>query len=85
VAACSLAYLRGFRKGYTLAAKTASRTPTYMLLTWLVNLMLVWTVAVLLLWFAADILVRNATGDPIKKVVLDRYNAWNLMHERVMK
>jgi hypothetical protein len=85
VAAHSLGYVRGFRKGYTLAARTAARTPTYLLLSWLVNLLLAWTVAVLLLWFAADIFAKNATGDPITKVVIDRYKAWNTVHDRLEK
>lgn len=81
VAAHSLAYVRGFRKGYKLAARTAGRTPTHLLLSWLVNLMLAWTVTVLLLWFAADIFARNATGEPVTKVVIDRYKAWNTVHD----
>jgi hypothetical protein len=74
-------YIRGFRKGYKLAARTAGRTPVYLLLSWLVNLLLTWTVAVLLLWFAADIFTKNASGEPVTKVVIDRYKAWNAVHQ----
>ncbi|MFI5342314.1 MAG: hypothetical protein ACHQ7N_21085 [Candidatus Methylomirabilales bacterium] len=85
MAAHSFSYVRGFRKGYTLAARTAGRTPTYLLLSWLVNLMLAWTAAVLLLWFAADIFARNATGEPVTKVVIDQYTAWNTVYGRLKK
>jgi hypothetical protein len=82
VAAHSFSYVRGFQKGYGLAAKTAGRTPTYLLLSWLVNLLLAWTIAVLLLWFALDIFARNSTGEAITKVVINRYQAWNTVHDR---
>jgi len=78
-----LTYVRGFQKGYTLAARTAGRTPTHLLLSWLVNLILTWTVAAVLLWFALDIFTKNATGDAVSKVVLDRYKAWNAVYARV--
>ncbi len=78
----SLTYIRGFQRGYTLAARTAGRSPTFLLLSWLVNLLLTWTVAVLLLWFAADIFTKNATGEPVTKVVIDRYKAWNAVYSR---
>ena len=78
----SLNYIRGFRKGYALAARTADRSPTYLLLSWLVNLLLTWTVAVLLLWFAVDIYTKNVAGDPVTKVVIDRYKAWNAVYSR---
>jgi hypothetical protein len=78
----SLTYIRGFRKGYTLAARTADRSPTYLLLSWLVNLLLAWTVAVLLLWFAMDVFTKNAAGEPVTKVVIDRYKAWNTVYNR---
>ncbi len=81
----SLTYVRGFRKGYALAARSAGRTPTHLLLSWLVNLLLAWTVAVLLLWFAADIFAKNATGEPVTKVVIDRYKAWNTVYDRFKK
>ena len=77
----SVTYVRGFRKGYALAARTAGRTPTHLLLSWLVNLILTWTVAVLLLWFALDIFAKNATGEPVRKVVLGRYKAWNAVYD----
>jgi hypothetical protein len=76
----SLTYIRGFRRGYTLAARTADRSPTYLLLSWLVNLLLTWTVAILLLWFAADIFTKNTAGEPVTKVVIDRYKAWNAVY-----
>jgi hypothetical protein len=47
--------------------------------------MLAWTVAVLLLWFAADIFSKNATGDPVTKVVIDRYKAWNTVRDQLKK
>ena len=78
----SLNYIRGFRKGYALAARTADRSPTYLLLSWLVNLLLTWTVAVLLLWFAVDIFTKNVAGDPVTKVVINRYKAWNTVYSR---
>lgn len=79
----SLTYIRGFRRGYTLAARTADRSPTYLLLSWLVNLLLTWTVAVLLLWFAVDVFTKNvAGGEPVTKVVIDRYKAWNAVYTR---
>jgi hypothetical protein len=80
-AAHSLAYVRGFRKGYGLAARTAGRTPTHLLTSWLVNLMLVWAVTVLLLWFAADIFARNVIREPVAKVATDWYRAWNMVHD----
>ena len=79
----SVTYVRGFQKGYRLAARTAGRTPAHLLLSWLVNLILTWTVAVLLLWFALDIFTKNATGDPVTKVVLDRYKALNVVYKQV--
>ena len=79
----SVTYVRGFQKGYKLAARTAGRTPTHLLLSWLVNLILTWTVAALILWFALDIFTKNATGDAVTKVVLNRYKAWNLVYGRV--
>ena len=78
----SLTYIRGFRRGYTLAARTAERSPTYLLLSWLVNLLLTWTVAVLLLWFAVDVFTKNVAGEPVTKVVIDRYKAWNAVYTR---
>jgi hypothetical protein len=78
-------YVRGFRRGYRLAARTAERSPTYLLLSWLVNLILTWSMVVLLLWFALDIFSKNATGDPVTKVVVDRYKAWNAVVERASK
>lgn len=65
-----------------MAARTAGRSPTFLLLSWLVNLLLTWTVAVLLLWFAADIFTKNAAGEPVTKVVIDRYKAWNAVYSR---
>jgi len=65
-----------------LAARTAGRTPTYLLLSWLVNLMLASTVAGSLLWFGADIFARRATGEPVTKVVIDRSKAWHTVHAR---
>jgi hypothetical protein len=79
----SVTYVRGFQKGYRLAARTAGRTPVHLLLSWLVNLILTWTVAALVLWFALDIFSKNATGDPVTKVVLNRYAAWNMVYGRV--
>ena len=76
----SFTYVRGFQKGYRLAARTAGRTPTHLLLSWLVNLLLVWTVTVLLLWFAVDIFTKNATGEPVTKVVINRIKAWNTVY-----
>lgn len=81
----SITYVRGFRKGYRLAARTAGRTPIHLLLSWFVNLILTWTVAVLVLWFALDIFTKNATGDPVTKVVIGRYQAWNAVYGRVTK
>ena len=78
----SLTYIRGFRKGYALAARTADRSPTHLLLSWLVNLLLTWTVAVLVLWFAVDVYTRNVAGDPVTKVVINRYKAWNAVYSR---
>lgn len=78
----SQTYIRGFRRGYTLAARTADRSPTYLLLSWLVNLLLTWTVAVLLLWFALDVFTKNVAGEPVTKVVIDRYKAWNAVYTR---
>ena len=46
------------------------------------NLILTWTVAALILWFALDIFTKNATGDPVTKVVLDRYKAWNAVYKQ---
>ncbi len=85
MAASSLTYVRGFRKGYSLAARTAGRTPTYLLLSWLVNLLLVWTVTVLLLWFAVDIFTKNATGETVSKVVINRIKAWNTVYAPAAK
>lgn len=81
----SLIDIRGFRKGYALAARTANRSPAYLLLSWLVNLLLTWTVAVLLLWFAVDIYSRNVAGEPVTKAVMDRYKAWNTVHSHPEK
>ncbi len=82
----SLTYVRGFQKGYRLAARTAGRTPIHLLLSWFVNLILTWTVVVLLLWFALDIFAKNTTGgDPVTKVVIDRYKAWNTVYGQVKK
>jgi hypothetical protein len=81
----SVTYVRGFQKGYRLAARTAGRTPTHLLLSWLVNLILTWTVTVVLLWFALDIFTKNSTGDTVSKVVLDRYKSWNMVYGRVKK
>ncbi len=81
----SITYVRGFQKGYRLAARTAGRTPMHLLLSWFVNLMLTWTVTVLLLWFALDIFTKNATGDPVTKVVIDRYKAWNAVYAPMKK
>ena len=78
----SFTYVRGFQKGYSLAVKTAGRTPTYLLLSWLVNLLLAWTLAAVLLWFAADIFVKNAADGPVTKVVISRYKAWNTIYDR---
>jgi hypothetical protein len=81
----SLTYVRGFQKGYRLAARTAGRTPIHLLLSWFVNLMLTWTITVLLLWFALDIFAKNATGDPVTKVVIGRYKAWNAVYAPMKK
>ncbi len=81
----SLTYVRGFQKGYRLAARTAGRTPIHLLFSWFVNLMLTWTVAVLVLWFALDIFTKNATGDAVSKVVIDRYKAWNAVYAPTKK
>ena len=85
MAASSLTYVRGFRKGYAVAARSAGKSPAYQLLDWLVNLMLIWTMAVLLLWFAAEILTRNLAGDQASKVTLDRHKAWNVVNDRGQK
>ena len=81
----SLTYVRGFQKGYRLAARTAGRTPIHLLLSWLVNLLLTWTVAALLLWFALDIFTKNSTGDPVTKVVISRFKAWNAVYDPLRK
>jgi hypothetical protein len=78
----SMTYVRGFQTGYRLAAQTAERTPTHLLLSWLVNLLLTWTVVVLLLWFALGIFTKQATGDPVTKIVINRYKAWNAVYQR---
>ncbi len=81
MAVASFTYVRGFQKGYRLAARTAGRTTTHLLLSWLVNLLLVWTFTVLLLWFAVDIFTKNATGgEPVTKVVIGRIKAWNRIY-----
>jgi hypothetical protein len=81
----SLTYVRGFQKGYRLAARTAGRTPIHLLLSWLVNLILTWAVVALLLWCALDIFTKNSTGDPVTKVVINHYRAWSAVYERVKK
>lgn len=78
-------YIRGFRKGYALAARTANRSPASLLFSWLVSLLLTWPVAVLLLWFAVDISSRNVAGEPVTKAVMDRYKASNTVHSRPEK
>lgn len=74
----SAAWIRGFQHGYRLAARTAGRSPAYLLLSWLVNLLIGWTVAVILLWSAADIFSRNAAGQPLASVIkVTKAQAWN--------
>lgn len=72
--------IRAWNRGYRLAAKTAGRTPTHLLLSWLVNLLLIWTVSVILLWFAADVFSRNKVGEPVTKVIIGKFRAWNAVY-----